>query len=137
MQGAQDDPRIGLHSHQKVESRQHTAWDRALVAIGIADRAAVRIKAEVLALQEELYAVIELVIERHLGDRRLDRDLQLRPVELLECALDNAIVFLVGINQNGIVHGVRRNPHAWKNGIAAAGSGSAVLHVSSETEVRR
>ena len=45
-------------------------------------------------VEEELHAIVQLVIERDFGDRDVDSDLQSWPVELIESALDDPVVFL-------------------------------------------
>ena len=70
-----------------------------------------RRSADVVALEEELHAVAQTVVERDLGDGRIDRDLQLRPVELAQRLLDEAVVLLVGVDQQRVVDGVGGDAH--------------------------
>jgi hypothetical protein len=46
-----------------------------------------------------LHAVFERIVERDLGDGGIDRNLQLRTVELVQRLLDDSVIFLVGIDQ--------------------------------------
>jgi hypothetical protein len=62
--------------------------------------------------EEELHAVIELIVQRHLGDRDLDRDLQFRSVELIQCPLDDAVVFRIGVDNDTVVRDVGGDPDA-------------------------
>jgi len=60
-------------------------------------------RADVAALEEELHAVVQIVVERDLRDGGVDRDLQLRAVELAQRLLDHAEIFLVGVDQQRVV----------------------------------
>ena len=68
----------------------------------------------ILAGEIELHAVIQGVVERDLGNRDVDRDLQFWSVEFVQRALDRSVIFVVGVNQNRIVDGVGGNAHAWQ-----------------------
>jgi hypothetical protein len=65
------------------------------------------------------HAVVQLVVQRDLGDGGLDGDLALRPVDLADGLLDDALRFLVGVDQHGVVGDIGGNPDILQN--AAAG----------------
>ena len=67
------------------------------------------------ALQEELNAILEIVVERNLRNGGIDRNLQRRPIDLLQRALDDAVAFLVGVDQQVIVDDIRGDSHIGKN----------------------
>src|SRR5262245_6181891 len=100
MQGIENDPWVGLGSDKKIESGEQSAEHGAGRACGgvVHDRAGIGGQANVLALEEELNAVLEHIVERDLGNGGVNGHLQLRAIELLQRALDDAIVFLVGVN---------------------------------------
>ena len=60
--------------------------------------------------EEELHAVVELVVQRHLGDGDVDRDLHSRPVELDERPFDELVFVGPGVDQDRIVDDVGGDP---------------------------
>ena len=101
---------------RKLKPGKRPAQHRAGGAVDEVDGAAVRLQPDILALEEILHAVFQRIVERDLGDGRIDRDLQLRPVELIQRLLDDAVIFLVGIDQQRVVGGVGGDPHARQDG---------------------
>src|SRR5436309_527326 len=72
-------------------------------------------RADVLAGEECLHAIVQVFIERDLRDGRVDRNLQLRPVELFQRLLDDPIAFLIGVDQQRVVDRVGGDAHARQN----------------------
>ncbi len=126
MQGVENDARRIFGSNQQIETGKRavqesiggsvdgiTGWVDGVDGPrsggdGVDERA-------FLAGQKKLHAVIQLVIQRDFRDGRLDRDLALRPVELADGLLDDALRFLVGIDQYGVVGDIGRNPDILQN----------------------
>ena len=92
-------------------------------------------RADVLAGKESLHAVIQVLVQRDLGDGRIDRHLELRPVELLQRLLDHAIAFLIGVDEQGVVDRVRRDAHA-RQDRALAGLPAASERAAAEPGTR-
>ena len=95
MQGVQDGARLRLRSDQEIESRERAIDER--VGDGSSRRrrwrgrrlrvesgAVVRPQTEIMAGQIELNAVGQIVVEGDLRDGRIDGDLQLRLIDLLQ-----------------------------------------------------
>ena len=78
------------------------------------DRTLVVAEPDVLAGEEGLNAVLQTVRQRDFGNRRIDRYLQLRPIDIAYRALDDPIVLLVGVDHDRIIGGIRRDPHVLK-----------------------
>src|SRR5262249_47645233 len=68
------------------------------------------------ALEEELNAILKIVVKRNLRDGRIDRNLQGWPINLLQRALDNAVAFVVGVDQQVIVSDIRGDSHMGQDG---------------------
>src|SRR5262249_21908802 len=64
-----------------------------------------------LALEEELHAVSKIVVERDLGDCRVDRDLELWTIELRQRPRDDLVIFRAGIDQQRVARDIGRDPH--------------------------
>src|SRR5262249_58557466 len=77
-------------------------------------------QADVLALEENLDAVVQVVVEHHLGDGGVDGDLKLRPIELAQGTLDDAVVLLVGVDQERVVGDVSGDPYARQNRLGSS-----------------
>src|SRR6478609_3867142 len=69
--------------------------------------------------QKKLNAIVQVVVERDFRNRRVDSNLHLRPVDLLDCPLDNSIVRLTRVNKQTIVDNVGCYPHAREQRCAA------------------
>lgn len=50
-----------------------------------------------------LHPVLQIVGERDLGDRGVDGDLQLRPINGSKRALESPVILLIGIDNNRII----------------------------------
>ena len=83
VQSVEDHARLCLRPDQKIEARKDPAENCAGGARGIKDRTTIGRKTYVLAVQEELDTVPEIVVQRDLGNGSVDRYLQLRSVKLL------------------------------------------------------
>ncbi len=145
MQRIEDEARLRFGTDQEVEAREgpvdegigDRACDRGGTGrcvrdgcgrgggLGIEDRTGVRLQAEVPAGEIGLHAIGQGVVQRDLGDRRVDGDLELRLVDLEQRRFDNAVVGLVGIDQEIVVHGIGRDPHVLHHRLAVAGAGAA------------
>ncbi len=139
MQRVEDHARRILRSDQEIEAGKDApeqragggvdrgAGDRASGAVGGGDGVAAGSGGDgvderaLLAREEELHAIVQLIVQRHLGDGCLDRDLALWPVDLADGLLDDALRFLVGIDQHRIVGDVRGDPDVRQDGVAAGG----------------
>src|SRR5260370_26318466 len=53
--------------------------------------------------EEMLHPILQIIRERHLGDRGVDRDLQPRPIEVAQGAFDAPEVLLIGKDDDRIV----------------------------------
>src|SRR5262249_44765677 len=84
-------------------------------------RAVVGPQSQITTCQKELNAIVQVIIERDLGNCRIDGDLHLRPVDLLDRPFNNSVVFPARINQQAVIDDVWRDPHAGEQGGAAAG----------------
>src|SRR5690242_19807091 len=73
-----------------------------------------------MAGQKELNAIIQVVVERYLGNRRIDGDLHLWSVDLLDGPLNNSVAFPARINKQAVIDDVWRDPHAGEQGGATA-----------------
>ena len=71
------------------------------------DRALVFAESDILTGEEGLNAELEFVRQRDFRDRRIDRNLHQRPVDVAKRAFDDPIVLLVGIDHNRIVARIR------------------------------
>ena len=112
----EDDARIGFAPEQEVEPGKRPAQHGTGGSVDEIHGPGVRLQPEILALDEILHAVFQRIVERDLGDGRIDRNLQLRPVELVQRLLDDAVVLLIGIDQQRVVGSVRSDPHARQDG---------------------
>ena len=56
-----------------------------------------------LLVRKILHAVLQIVGQRDFGDRRFDRDLQARPIDVAQRALDHAVILLVGIDHDALL----------------------------------
>src|ERR1700730_13554319 len=104
MQGIEDHVRRQLGPKQQIESGKGAIERRAHQAGGVHRRLAWRRRRDVGyrsggGRQEGLDAVAEIVVERDLRNGRVNGDLQLRPVDLDQCALDDAVILLTGVYQ--------------------------------------
>ena len=54
-------------------------------------------------MEEKLYPVVELIVQRHLGDGDIDCDLQFRPVELNERPFDELVFVGPRIDEHRVV----------------------------------
>src|SRR5262249_9135198 len=112
VQRIQNEARLLLWPDQKVEPRKgpdkkctgdaFVIQKRWLGSAGTEHRAAVGLEAEILAGQEELHAIVQIVVQRHLGDGGLDCDLHLRSIDLTNGALDDPVVLLARIDQQRV-----------------------------------
>ena len=89
-----------------------------------------------MACQIGLNAIAQFVGEGDLRDRGIDRDLQLRLIELAERRFDDPVIFLIRIDEHFIVDGIRRDPHALQNRLAAACTSAAAIQGSQAAAVR-
>jgi hypothetical protein len=80
----------------------------------------------VFAVEEELHAVGELVVEIDLGDGGLDGDLKLRTINLGQGPRDDLVVLSARIDQQGVAGHIGCNPHALEHGLTAAARGAAL-----------
>src|SRR5262249_41820939 len=119
MQGIQNDSGLRFRSHEKVKARQNAAKNRAGCACSIENGTVVLAEADIAALQEELDAVAQRIIEGDLGNRGIDGDLELRSIELLQRSFDDPVAFLVGVDQQCIVDDIGRNSHAGEKRVAS------------------
>jgi hypothetical protein len=76
---------------------------------------------QILAGEEVLNPRAQLVRECHLSDDGVDGDLQARPIEVAYGALDDAVVFLIGIDHDGIVHRIGSDPHVLEQPLSGQG----------------
>src|ERR1700730_6672373 len=53
--------------------------------------------------QKELNPIIKIVVETNFGNGHIYGNLQLRPIELIECFFDDTVIFRVGIDHDRIV----------------------------------
>jgi hypothetical protein len=72
-----------------------------------------------------LHNGFRLVRECHFGDSRFDGNLQARPVEVMQCPFDNAVIVSIEVDQNRVVNGVRDyandgSTHGCLNGVPAS-----------------
>src|ERR1700732_750530 len=104
--------------------------------LGVEERTLVGPQSEIMAGQEKLNAVGELVRKRDLGDGRVYRDLQLRLIHLLQCRGDDPVAFLVRIDQQGVVDAVGRDSHILQNRLSTAGRSAAAVQRSEVGVVR-
>src|SRR3974390_1364508 len=123
MQCIEDKLRLRLRSHQEIESGKNAA--KSHTGCCIDDLTTILGSAEVGALDKELHAILQVIVERNLSNGGIDRYLQLRPIDLIQCSLDDAVAFLVGIDQQVVVDGIRGNSHIGKKWCGCAGRCSA------------
>src|SRR3984893_15207916 len=140
MQRVQNRARLCLRADQKIESGERAidegvgnrssgrgsagGWRGS--RLGVEERALIRFQSEISTAQIGLYTIAQLVIECDLCDGRIDCNLQLRLIYLLQCRFDEPVIFLVRIDQQGVVDGIGRDLLALQNRLAAAARTSAV-----------
>src|SRR3981081_2204185 len=143
MQGVEDHVRVRLTADEKIEAGECPVEKRAGDAVHDGSRRArrrrrnvegaalIRGHAEILALDEKLNPIAEIFIERDLGDGRVDRDLQLRLVELPQRLLDDPVFFRAGVDEERIGRRVGGDPDALQHGLTltAPGRGNAYIEL--------
>jgi len=86
---------VDFRSQQKIQAGRHTLQQRRLsrrlARAQQTDRALVVAEPGILAGKEGLDAELQIVRQRDFRDRRIDRYLQLRPVEVAYRTLDDPI----------------------------------------------
>jgi hypothetical protein len=129
---------LRLRSDQEVETGKGAVDERAgegpggridarrRGGLGVERRALIWLQPQVLARQEELHAVAQLVGQRYFREGCVDRHLQRWLVDLPQRGLDDLVVALVRIDQEGIVDDIGRDAHVLQQrltGIARAARG--------------
>ena len=84
---------------------------RAVLATGVCGRG-VQDAVDAAGLEEELRAILQVVIQRHLGDHGVDPDLQRQDIDLAQHRLHRAEFPFGAIDQDGVVLVVRVSPAA-------------------------
>lgn len=88
--------------------------------LGVEYGTGIRLQSDVTAGEVGLDAIAQIVGERHLGNRRVDRDLKLRLIDLQQGGFDRPIVRLIRVDQQGVVDGIGRDPHVLQHRLAVA-----------------
>src|SRR5277367_5194663 len=103
VQSAQDHLWERRVADDEVEPRQTRAYRGGGAENLIGDRLRGVAQRTVFVVDEELHAVAQIVVQRDLGDRDVDSDLQFGPIELIQSALDDAVVFFARVDEHRIV----------------------------------
>ena len=91
---------------------------------GGAGRAEVEGAVDAAALEEELSAVAEAVVEGDLGDDGVDADLEGEDIDLVEHGLDGVVLGGGGVEQDGVVFSVGNDADGVQVGVAGPAPGA-------------
>ena len=136
MQGVDDKPGVCVRSTKKLKPGRTLLIAAVLAAVAkvLMTTSGMR---QILFFKEELHAVGQSIIERNLSDGGVDGHLELRPIDLLQRSLNDAVLFLIGVDQQCIVDGVCSDPHILKQRSSPAlGQAAALRKIASGTAAR-
>src|SRR6516165_6758355 len=110
----------GAGRRRRDTSNRTCGRGRRFCGLRIEQRALIWLQPQILARNVELHAVAQLVGQSDFGDGRIDRYLKLWLVDLPQRGLDDLVVALIRIDQEGIVDDIGRDAYPLHQRLTAA-----------------